>query len=205
MNFAIIIFQKCITLQENGFKNNSVFNIRKKNVLKYYIELKFIYTQNITVTQFAPKPVFTGHVIWEEYRNTVPTCRNGVRHVKAPLDLNPVGDMMGNKQVSAGASVEKKIKVGQTCSSCCNVQSTWWKRMRCPVSGLLWCLLLRLAFSNSRSLKSVGKVWGREELPLGKKEQVGRAGWGIQMYECIPGGFYPLALRDLASHHKATA
>lgn len=35
------------------------------------------------------------------------TCRNRVRNVKTFLDLNPVGDMMGNKMVSAGTSVEK--------------------------------------------------------------------------------------------------
>lgn len=71
--------------------------------------------------------------------------------------------------------------------------------------SLLWSLLLRLAFSNYRSLKSGGKVWRKEKLPLGKKEQIGRAGWDIQKYECIPGCFYPLVLKDLASHHKATA
>lgn len=47
-------------------------------------------------------------MIWEEYRNTVQTCRSWVRNVKALLDLNPVGDMTGHKKVSAGTSVAKK-------------------------------------------------------------------------------------------------
>lgn len=85
-----------------------------------------------------------------------------------------------------------------------------WKSLRCPVSPLLWSLLVRLAF-NSRSLKTVGKVWRKEEWPLGKKDQIrGHSNRYISQdrtyrYECIPDSCYPLVLRELASHHKATA
>lgn len=148
------------------------------NRIKVYIHTKCNCNSASTLSLYQKHRIYwwkQGHVMWEEHRNSVQTCRSRVRNVKALLDLNPVGDMTGNGKASAGTSVAK-TKIWQMCSCLWTVQRTWWwrmwKRMRCPVSSLLWSLLARVAFSNSRSLKPAGKVWRKEELPSVKKDQI---------------------------------
>lgn len=123
----------------------------------------FSWRNKLLLTKFSHRKSAYQRWKWQEmtrekYRDTVQTCRGGIKTAKAPTELNLASNVKGNKK-GCDRSSNSKIRSVEKVSSFLNGPGDLMTKdkLRYSVPSSPSSLLVRPVFSSSKSLRTVGK------------------------------------------------